>query len=37
MSSMEAYGLFVSRVCKDNDVPYYHGPGTIAYTACVLY
>ena len=37
MSSMEAYGLFVTRVCKDNDVPYYYGPMTITYTACVLW
>ncbi|MBQ9465049.1 MAG: FAD-dependent oxidoreductase, partial [Lachnospiraceae bacterium] len=37
MSSMEAYGLFVTRVCKDNGVPYYYGPQTITYTACVLY
>ncbi|MBQ8925438.1 MAG: DUF2284 domain-containing protein, partial [Clostridia bacterium] len=37
MSSMEAYGLFVTRVCKDNGVPYYYGPKTITYTACVLY
>lgn len=36
-SSMEAYGLFVTQVCRDNGVPYYHGPKTIAYTACVLF
>ena len=37
MSSMEAYGLFVTRVCKDNGIPYHYGPKTITYTACVLY
>lgn len=37
ISSMEAYGLFVTQVCKDNDVPYYYGEKTITYTACVLF
>ena len=35
--SMEAFGLFVSRVCALSDAPYYAGPGTITYTSCVLY
>lgn len=35
-SSMEAYGLFVTQICRDNGVAYYHGEKTIAYTACVL-
>lgn len=35
--SMEACGLFVSKVCKDNQVPYYYGDDKIAYTCCVLY
>ena len=35
--SMEACGLFVSQVCKDNNVPYYYGEDKIAYTCCVLY
>lgn len=35
--SMEACGLFVSQVCKDNGVPYYYGDEKIAYTCCVLY
>jgi len=34
--SMEAYGLWVSRVCERSGLPYYYGPGTITYTACVL-
>ena len=34
--SMEAYGLVVSQVCQSSGLPYYYGPGTITYTACVL-
>lgn len=37
ISSMEAYGLFVTQVCRDNNVAYYYGPKTIAYTGCVLF
>lgn len=37
MSSMEAYGLFVTQVCRDNGMNYYYGPKTIAYTACILF
>lgn len=36
-SSMEGYGLFVTQVCRDNGIPYYYGPKTIAYSACVLF
>ena len=35
--SMEAAGLFVSQVCKDNDVLYNYGNEKIAYTCCVLF
>ena len=35
--SMEACGLFVSKVCKDNGVPYYYGDNKIAFTCCILY
>lgn len=35
-SSMEAYGMLVSQVCKDNNLPYYYGNCTIAYTSCYL-
>jgi predicted metal-binding protein len=35
-SSMEAFGLFVTQVCRDHGVPYYHGERTITYTACIL-
>lgn len=36
-SSMEAYGLFVTQVCRDNHMDYYYGEQTITYTACVLF
>lgn len=36
-SSMEGYGLFVTQVCRNNQLPYYYGPRTIAYTACALF
>ena len=35
--SMEAYGLWVSDVCKRNELPYNYGPGSITYTACFLF
>lgn len=37
ISSMEAYGLFVTQVCRDNQMQYYYGVRTIAYTACILF
>lgn len=37
MPSMEGYGLFVTQVCRDNGIRYYHGERTIAYFACVLF
>ena len=36
VSSMEAYGILVSQICKDNSLPYYYGDCTIAYTSCFL-
>ncbi len=36
-SSMEGYGLFVTRVCRDNGMEYSHGPRTVSYCACVLF
>ncbi len=36
ISSMEAYGLLVTQVCESNSIPYYYGPGTIAYVSCYL-
>ena len=35
--SMEACGLFVSKVCQDSGMKYYYGPLTITYTACILF
>ena len=37
MSSMEGYGLFVTRVCRDACVPYHYGERTITYSACILF
>ena len=37
VSSMEAYGLLVSDVCKQCGIPYYYGQNTLVYTACVLF
>ena len=37
ISSMEAYGLFVTQVCRDNDLQYYYGSRTITYTGCALF
>lgn len=36
-SSMEAYGLFVTQVCRDNGVDYYYGEKTMTYTSCILF
>ena len=36
-ASMEGYGLLVSDACTAAGIPYYHGPNTLAYTACVLF
>lgn len=36
-SSMEAFGLYVSGVCKSNGVPYNYGEGKMCYTGCVLF
>lgn len=36
-SSMEASGLFVSQVCKDNNIDYYYGPNTICFVGCFLF
>ncbi|MBR1781772.1 MAG: DUF2284 domain-containing protein [Oscillospiraceae bacterium] len=34
--SMEAYGLWVSEVCRRSGLPYTYGPETITFTACIL-
>jgi len=36
ISSMEAYGLWVSKVCQLSDFPYNNGPRTITFTSCYL-
>ena len=36
-ASMEGYGLLVNDACAAAGVPYYHGPNTLAYTACILF
>jgi uncharacterized alkaline shock family protein YloU len=36
-TAMESYGIVVAEVCKANDLPYYYGKNTIAYTSCVLF
>lgn len=35
-SSMEAMGMLVLQVCRDNGLKYYYGENTIAYTSCFL-
>ena len=35
-ASMEAYGMLVLQVCKSNNMKYYYGPNTIAYTSMFL-
>ena len=37
LSSMEAYGLFVSDICMRSGLAYNYGPRTMTYTSCVLY
>ena len=36
VSSMEAYGMLVSEICRANGLGYYYGPDKIAYTGCFL-
>jgi predicted metal-binding protein len=35
--SMEALGLVVAEVCESAEIPYYHGPKTLAYVSCLLF
>ena len=37
LSSMEAYGLFVAPLCKENGLQAHYGKDTLTYVACVLY
>ena len=34
--SMEAYGMLVSDICKNNNIKYYYGPQKISYTSCFI-
>lgn len=34
--SMEAFGMVVSEICRDNGMKYYYGPRKMAYTSCFL-
>ena len=36
IASMEAYGLWVSKVCEISKIPYYYGELTMTYTSCYL-
>ena len=36
VSSMEAYGLVVTEVCRANGLAYNYGENTITYTSCIL-
>ena len=36
ISSLEAFGILVSDLCKANGLAYYYGPEKIAYTSCYL-
>ena len=35
-ASLESYGIYVSRLCRDNGIAYFYGPGTMSYTGCFL-
>ena len=37
ISSMEAYGMVVTEVCRANGMTYHYGKNTITYTRCVLF
>lgn len=37
LSSMEAFGLFVSDICARSGLGYSYGPRTMTYTSCLLY
>lgn len=37
VSSMEAFGILVSDLCKLNNIKYYYGPKTLTYVGCVLF
>lgn len=36
ISSLESFGIFVTQLCKDNEIAYYYGKDTLSYTSCIL-
>lgn len=36
-SSLESFGIFVTQLCRDNNLEYYYGEGTLAYTSMLLF
>lgn len=36
-SPMEGYGMVISDVCRDNQITYNHGRGTLTYVGCYLF
>lgn len=37
ISSLEAYGVLVAELCRQNQVPYYYGNNRVVYTAACLW
>lgn len=37
ISSLEAYGVLVAELCRQNQVPYYYGNNHVVYTAACLW
>ena len=35
--ALEGYGIFITQLCRDNDVTYYYGDKTIAYNGAILW
>jgi len=37
ISAIEGYGIFITGICQANDIKYYYGEGSIAYTGALLW
>jgi hypothetical protein len=37
IEALEGYGIFITQLCRDNNVLYYYGEVTIAYNAAILW
>ena len=37
IEALEGYGIFITQLCRDNNVLYYYGEGTIAYNGVILW